>query len=429
MIPNGNSLEYVASGMGHSYINFDFGYQGGSKEFIKDCIKKLDNAAEHHHRFSMLFNAIKESHFGPRFKEAYLPVMKDVYADSGGLQIITCGHELTPQLKERSYRKQAKGATLGMCFDEIPVKVIGVAHRMGMTGRVFDRDVLEERARATGKNIVDQLRYFEKQMAETGVIAIMQGNDYDTYMRWCEYLIDEVPEELRPRIRGIAMGAAALGQGVLEDIKRGYYYSQLPWKPANNHFHILGVGSFERLLPYLAFSHSGVFKDTHVSYDSTSHTCGVSMGRYVFNGDLTGSDTGEIFNPTWTRMLEDVTANFPELGEYDPREYHRILRMTCKQYERLGNDINVSLRAITTTIWSSILNFERAVGRAAVDRSVLIADASDNLSGPLKTLLDVKTKQDMDRWLRDVGKFVYSLPVQDRVVPKINSFFELEDAA
>ena len=60
------------------------------------------------------------------------------------------------------------------------------------------------------------------------------------------------------------MGSAALGMGQLEDVKRAFYVTQMPYtRPF--HLHVLGVGALRRILPYICFSQSGLYEGIDIS--------------------------------------------------------------------------------------------------------------------------------------------------------------------
>ena len=44
-------------------------------------------------------------------------------------------------------------------------------------------------------------------------------------LKWVEYVLDEIPKSNHQFIGGVAMGAAALGTGTLEDIERAFIFT------------------------------------------------------------------------------------------------------------------------------------------------------------------------------------------------------------
>jgi hypothetical protein len=309
------TLEYVASGTAHTRILAVATLETPEVlEIINGYFANLNGL--NNHAFSLLFNAFTEKDFGPKFKEHYSGSIYTIHADSGGLQIITQGKTITEQLKDDVYKVQASCSDIAMCFDEIPVGLSGSrSGRNSTDNRFFDGENLERYARLTGKNIKRQIELFLDEKTTAKPMIISQGNDYDSYMKWVEYLLKEIPSSYYAHIGGIALGAAALGTGLLEDIERAAYAPHLPFQMDNPYFHILGVGSVRRLLPYLAFIKSGYYpKNTHLSYDSTTHTSGVSIGLYYLNGgypiDRTLINPNGFINKKYVELYNDLDARW-----------------------------------------------------------------------------------------------------------------------
>jgi len=273
-------LEYVASGCSYYRLNYDEAYRGDLNKFINRCLTAMQGVGDH--KFSLLYNAHVEKKFGPMLQDHFRQGVHQVYADSGGLQIITLGHKITEELKNKVYANQAKYANIAMSFDEIPVGMLeqGRVEKKDMKGRYFDHVNFEARAKETGINLRKQIEFFDKAKSEAKPLFICHGNDRDTFVAWSEIALRQVPKSLHSRIGGIAISGASLGTGPLEDVKRAFYYTQLPLSETTPHLHMLGIGSVYRLAPTLMFIKSGLFGDTHVSYDSTSLTSGPHLGRY-----------------------------------------------------------------------------------------------------------------------------------------------------
>ena len=143
-------LEYVVSGTSYMRLsNPGIAFDSTNTSIVNMLLDKLCN--DFSHKISLLYNAHTEHAFGERFV-AYKDNVHEIHADSGGLQMVTLGLDITDDLKEKVYRNQAKWADVGMCFDEIPVKVAdGRSERNDTKGRSFDRENFEDYARKTGK--------------------------------------------------------------------------------------------------------------------------------------------------------------------------------------------------------------------------------------------------------------------------------------
>ena len=70
------------------------------KEYINTTYPLFDLS------ISALYNAYVEPHLGEHHVEHHKDTFDGIYADSGGLQVITCGAQLTEELKTEVYKKQ-----------------------------------------------------------------------------------------------------------------------------------------------------------------------------------------------------------------------------------------------------------------------------------------------------------------------------------
>ena len=164
-------LSYVISAVGMMGIFAPSGeepwfpeYANTAKSLMNDLNKHIDLTCKNSlPNVSMLYNAYTEEGFIPRFKTFDNFNAKSLYADSGGLQIVTAGRQVSPEIKMDVYKKQAI-ADYAMCFDEIPLisvtKVRTRNERSNTRNKVFIEDNMIESALATGRNIKEQTTYF-----------------------------------------------------------------------------------------------------------------------------------------------------------------------------------------------------------------------------------------------------------------------------
>ena len=286
-------LEYVLSGT--SYLRLTNPYTMANPESIARINKIFDKffTEDTGHTFSILYNALCEKNYGAKL-QSFSDHIHKIHADSGGLQAITVGKKITPEVKKEVYANQAEWADVGMCFDQIPVVTqSGRSDRNDTTGRFFDRVNFHKYAKETGENVRDQLAAFKSKKSKCKPFVILQGNDIETFLEWADIILKSVPKDQVHMIGGVAMGAAALGTGNMEDIIRAYAASEVPIRDENGilNLHILGVGSIRRMLPYLIFQSSGLYKDFHISYDSTTHSRGVETGLYYILGGISKTGT------------------------------------------------------------------------------------------------------------------------------------------
>ena len=396
MIEN-RKLDYVVSGT--SYMRFSnpsIAKDETNSGIINMLIEKLVTDV-HSHKFSMLYNAHTESSFGDRFS-VYKKKVNEIHADSGGLQIVTQGMTITDELKDKVYENQAKWADVGMCFDEIPVILTsGKSDRNDTKARFFDEENYEALARKTGQNVKRQLEIFEKNNSTCKPFIILQGNCIDTYLRWYECLMEEVPKEWHNRIGGVAMGAAALGTGPLEDVKRAFIATEIAkvWPQERMNLHVLGVGSIRRMIPYLVFCQNGLYDKVDISYDSTTHSRAVETGLYYMGKGTTK------FNRKMSNLYREMYNNVQEtvqLGvELD--EFHEIMNTpSLKAKEKYGN-LNKWIYVRTAFILMSIRNFMAHLESMMNDKDTLLAfTVKLKLDGQFRNLYNVTNREQYDAW-------------------------------
>lgn len=395
--------------MSYTRINSPRNYENPENlQFINDTFRKISDSATRHD-FGILFNAFTESAFGERFSK--YNGHKFTHADSGGLQVITQGKTITPALKDAVYAVQAKWSDLGMCFDEIPIGMTGTTSgRNDVTNRWYKSDDLEHYARLTGRNIARQIEVYHKLDSKCKPILIAQGNCYDSYMRWVDYIMDEIPASDRQYVGGVAMGAAALGTGTLEDIERAFIFSQLQIDV--KHLHVLGVGSVKRLYPYLVFQDSGLYKDITLSYDSTSHTSGGELANY-YTEDFKRLSFTRQYSRHYEKIFNEI-AGFIDVSDLTPRDFHEIMNSGYTKYvEELNKKDFDFLRCRLGIIFRMIHNFINHVEHVMASKENMIEDAMQhNLHGQIKFLYGVKDKNDFDAWNSHFKRTVKSNRVQ-----------------
>ena len=127
-------------------------------KMIQEGIKKIQDEVRnavpgHTFHIDLLFNAYTERDMGPRFLKLDNFGFDKLYADSGGLQIVSAGLKVDDSLKGNIYKIQSN-ADYGMCFDEIPCgnasTVINTkSNRSQTSNKVFYSDRIEATATKT----------------------------------------------------------------------------------------------------------------------------------------------------------------------------------------------------------------------------------------------------------------------------------------
>jgi hypothetical protein len=281
-----SNWDYVMSGMAYTIFRRDTFENQELIEQLRTMMTKM-NAFLPGHNMCVLFNGYQEKLLGKMLHKIF-DKTTEYYVDSGGLQMITLGINITQEQKRKIYHTQGEMGDFAMSFDEIPVKLLSDRSTFHDTSsRVFDVERFDECARLSGQNLKDQILYFKEMGSVTKPFLIVQGNDFDYYQRWTDLVLEEVGSDLWDSIGGLSVGAAALGQGEFQDYKRAFFASELQM-PDNikKHIHLLGVGSIKRLAPMVSLKHGGHFAGSKISYDSTTHTSGLSMMQYQMGNKL-----------------------------------------------------------------------------------------------------------------------------------------------
>lgn len=407
-------FEYVASGSSYFKLMYAESLEPQNLDFFTRTFGSLNNTSNH--RVSLLYNAYVEKRQGEWMGEHYRSRVHSIHADSGGLQMVTLGRTITEELKESVYESQSRNSDIAMCFDVIPVRTLDGARseRLDLSNRRFDRTQLEGAARATGKNLRRQIDFFDEKGSAAKPMLITQGNDYDSYMKWVEYVTAELTPYHIKRIGGIAMGAAALGKGSLEDFKRAFYYTQLPIELESKHLHLLGVGSVYRFIPQMIFQQNGLYAGVELSYDSTTHTSGVTQGRYYMQDKAYMFD--RVFNQAYHLVLADIKRNFP-FFDMSVETFYETLNLSSRKYQAKHGSIDPSLQCYVAFVSSAIKNFIDHVDRISQSRESIMAMARGIDAPAFNALYSVQTTEDFDHWLREVGPYVDSEPVKEYVEP------------
>lgn len=417
-------FEYVASGLSFLRVRFKESHQGATAQRLNGMWALL--RGKHNHEFSFLYNAFIEKEFGEFFKGMYRGKgVKQIYADSGGLQMITLGKTITPQLKQDVYNNQGMYSDCAMSFDEIPVSMKGSrSSRSDTSSKYFDREKFEWCAKQSGENIRDQIETFIKMKSDARPFFIAQGNDLDSYVKWTELALEQIPQELHSHIGGVALGAVALGAGTLEDCKRAFYYTQLPLSKTTHHFHLLGVGSVSRLLPVIALQHHEVYANTVISYDSTTHTSGVQMGRYygpdfqwitpgrAYLDESTGKFSADKFED-YSFINADIRKHVTDYIVED-EFFQEAMNVPVRKYQSLHNgEFLPPIEAFSAFFVGSTMNFIRHVDHVSQNFENAHSVVDEQTFGAMSDFRNVKTREDFEYWLHHAGSSLDSSPIED----------------
>lgn len=369
---------------------------------------------------SLLFNAFTEEKMGHYIVEMDQFGFEKVYADSGGLQMVTTNREITPELKAQIYKTQ-RIADYGFCFDEIPLGIKeGVdpetaKHRSQTGSKIFKQQDFARCIAATAENIRDQTEAFEG--AKTKAFYILQGNSAEEMYQWFEGGTSVLEPAHYKKIQGLAPADTCMGNGELESVEMltacHRLHNDFP-DYVGNHIHFLGVGSPSRLLPVIFLAQGGYLdKDTHVSFDSSTASMSLIMGNLVMpDGRRVRRGVKETvgFMTTFYDEMHDTLAE--TCGEIGREEFYAHVLKYHKSIADLINNapphMEVWLRAAVSImpLWQVVGFFQSAMNSV---------NSPEKHYSALGFLRQVKTEDDMNHWRRQFSRYLKSSRI-DRVV-------------
>lgn len=419
-------FEYVLSGLGMTRINtVNFFTLPPCNAAVCNSLTDINTKGEYY--ISGLFNAFTEPNPGKVMRANYHKKFKNIHVDSGGLQVITLGKDITPELKKEIYRVQATYGDVAMCFDEIPLVVDYSAssvssNRTSIDNKTFIVSELEKNARATGRNVNEQLKTFHDLNSDAEVMLIAQGNNRFDFARWVEFAYDEVDDDLKDRIHGIALADTCIGNGMLETVEM---CASLPLMNVpdslKKNIHFLGVGSISRFVPVIELSRGDLFKGINVSFDSTSHTNTMAMGIYT-NKKGRKSRIGKTVN---NQNLEFFREVYDEIAKYHTHgiDFNTFME---ENLAILGNSSaiktmeDLELRAVMNmTHWFGVLtstkNFMEnvvACQKSADHYAECLGTKYRKMIRPLMLLSKVNTVDEFENWFKLYSKYVESARIK-----------------
>lgn len=412
---NKPTFEYILSGT--SYLGcHDAKTSAAITPFLEKCVNSLREKSEH--KFGVLFNALMEEKNGELLTQNNtIKFLDSIHADSGGLQMVTLGKASGPEEKKTIYDRQSRLSTIGMCFDEIPVISQG-SSTTDYASRFYDPNILDICAKKTGENLREQIEYFIKVGSKCKPMLIAQGNCYDTYNRWVDIALCQIPEDMQKYIGGLAMGAAALGAGELEEMEKAFILSQLQVETTN--YHLLGVGSMSRLIPTLMLARGGVFDGKHISYDSTTHSSSVEGGRYYILGEngIINHNYEKNMSPRHIKMSNDIIENLGHIIE--PSLLHEVFTNGAP-YFRNSNRIDDFFKGKIASCMSSVINFSKCVDLTADKTQPIHRFVGNKMY--LESFSEIKTSDDYRHWHSTFGRYLKSARVSTLETNNIDSFF------
>ena len=162
----------------------------------------------------VLYNAFSEKKDAYEFNEILRPIGVKQYADSGGLQVMSIGAEITPEIKSDIFHTQMDTCDFALSFDEIPVgSTFSGEGIREMNTRFFIDEFFKKKAIESGRNIVEQIKVFKKEPNNAKILFIIQSRNFETAREWSWFMFQEIKKEpdYEKYIGGLALGNTGAG--------------------------------------------------------------------------------------------------------------------------------------------------------------------------------------------------------------------------
>jgi len=292
---NGIELDYVSG----SFINFmkllnkDKDLQKKDIENTKRMLTHIETKLKGYFTFSTLFNAYQEEKGGQTLQENDGLGHDKIYADSGGLQVVSTGKVINDEVKKKVYTTQAKYSDFAMTFDEMPLKLvesIATDSAIGDAGRVYIKELIPITAKQSAEHIQTQIDLFKELESSTKILPILHGYSADTFIEYAVNLLNSL-EGIDDKIQGIAIASLNGHSDNKVGIMKMFDFIPkiLNTSKINNeylqHIHLLGVALPQRLIPVLMMIKKGMLPIKKLSFDSTAIMRGMIFGKAYKNAD------------------------------------------------------------------------------------------------------------------------------------------------
>jgi hypothetical protein len=371
---------------------------------------------------STLYNAYTEKNHVDEFKRLENLGSASVYADSGGLQIVTAGKTITTDIKNQIYKTQTY-ADYAMCFDVIPLSSVSLTRtrneRSNVGNKIFHSEKHRDAAFATGDNVKAQASFFRTVGAKTKVIIIVQGNDIQDMVEYFKNITTRLDDVDYDNIGGLAIADTCMGNGELESIKMlvaAKEISKICHPNIKKHLHVLGVGSIYRMRPILYLLKSGYLSAfERVSYDSSSHTSTFQYGLLKVNGTCTSIGSTKtfavdkhfrnvynLFHDTFARYVSEDKF-IDSIFTTDPQADWKYSTIKNRVIESGDPDVIIpSLLCNAAHTYYQIHNFITNLDKVMLDEFGILNDSNMNeytKMRPINSLLSIDTDEKMKDWL------------------------------
>jgi len=285
---------------------------------------------------SALFNAYTEEdcarNASNRFTGMKSIIGSNLYADSGGLQMVTLGHDtITEAQRKKIYQTQMKYATHAMSFDEIPSIMIDKK-------KFYRPTKVYSCGQISGENLLEQYNYFNHYESNTKIVPIIQGWGKDDISLFTDGLMESV-EPIWDKFDMIATGFSSTS--IWETARKAidiYSDNRLKGK-FTNHYHMLGMSGYKRIIPMLILLKSGLIKDMNtLSFDSSSISMTYVMGNVVKSTQDLIDNKKYNLGTVRTKEVEDYYQEIFDFWKDTPNFKYKDINdlLECSQFNSRG---------------------------------------------------------------------------------------------
>jgi len=318
---NGVELDYV-SGSVHKCLKIHNKNPELNEFNNSDYVNLLDYLQyklKGYFRFSILFNAYQEKRNAIDLYKRNKLGGERVYSDSGGLQVLTKGLEITDEVKMKIYETQAKYSDFAMSFDEMPLrsKYDQESKSAGDKGQVYIEELVPIAAQNSAKHIQQQINEFKRLGSKTKIFPIIHGFSAKSYIEYAENIFNNITDSDN-YIAGLSIASLSshfdtkVGIMKIFDFVPKILNNQKINSKYLDHVHFLGVARPLRMLPLLIMIKKGLLPIKRLSFDSTAIMRASLFGKAFIN--LEEIKNPNHFSPTIT-LNSYKNMNHPNVAQ------------------------------------------------------------------------------------------------------------------
>jgi hypothetical protein len=198
----------------------------------------------------------------------------------------------------------------------------------------------------------------------------------------------------------------------------------------NHYVHLLGVGSIKRLLPYIVFATNGYFKnDLRLSYDSTSHTQGLTTCSFFINGSDNG--LGRVMNRKYEIIFDQMDETFNLTGKgLTIRDFYKAFskrewgNFTDDKGNYRTDDIYKNVHLTLSFFGRSVYNFTKLIDDCKKSKGLLLETAKKyKIDRDISALYKINNLKEFEYWNKHYGHYVKSKKIKKTETETLSGLF------